>query len=329
MTLDRIQGLFAGLFLGDALGAPHEFKVNINVKYTGILCHRGFMLTRFQGKKELEVGQVTDDSEMSLALLRQLIQDHGKYVCNHVIISYLEWANSKGWMMGINTRTLLRGIKTIKGYEKRIEKIIEKGNVSQSNGCMMRCSPLALLSDDNCIIQDVNITNPNKVSIDCNTVYINALRLALKGMSRFEMYEKIKSLVKTKQVKEVFDQVDKVKDDQFCRNTHINKGWCLHALWYTLVVLLHFDNYSDAMEWVITHQPGSDTDTNACISGALLGALLGFSKMKKEENVSKNLEILLNADINSGPTPRPEKYGPFDFYELTEKAHNIYAKNHT
>lgn len=117
ITLDKVQGMLMGAFLGDALGAPHEFKCNKNTLYTGILEHQGFRISRFQGRNDLMVGQVTDDSEMTLALLRTLIKD-GEYVKNNVILSYLAWANSGGWMMGINTRALLRGVKTIKEYEK-------------------------------------------------------------------------------------------------------------------------------------------------------------------------------------------------------------------
>lgn len=122
--LDKIKGMFISAFLGDALGAPHEFYCNRKVKYTGKLEHVPFRTSRFQGKQMLSIGQVTDDSEMTLTLLQQILD--GKYDKQKVVLSYLEWANSGLWAMGRNTRELFKGIKTFKGYTKRYEKILIK-----------------------------------------------------------------------------------------------------------------------------------------------------------------------------------------------------------
>lgn len=320
ISLDKVRGMFIGAFLGDALGVPHEFKCNAKTPYTGVLEHKGFMVSQFQGRRELNVAQVSDDSEMSLALLRTVIRDKG-YNRDHVIIAYLEWANSGGWMIGKNTRALLRGVKTIKGYQGRIQKTLDQPipERSQSNGAMMRCSALALIYDNNPVIEDVKITNPNPVCIDCELIYVSALRLALQGVDGLTIFNTIKNLAQTNEVREVLLQVENRQH----RNISENKGWCLHALWCAMMAVTSFRNYSEAMHWLITSQPGSDTDTNACIAGALLGAMLGFDKIREEPSTAENIVLLLNADINSGPTPRPDIYIPHDFFTLTEAAHAL------
>ena len=320
ISLDKVRGMFMGAFLGDALGAPHEFRVNAKVPYTGILEHQPFMLTQFQGRKELAVGQCTDDTEMTLALLRTLIRDRG-FNKDNVTMSYLNWANSGGWMIGINTRKLLRGVTTLNGYKKRMDKILAlpMSERSQSNGPLMRCSPLALIYDNTPVVEDVKITNPNFVSIDCNLVYVSALRLALQGYDGQSIFNTVKNIAQTNEVRHVLDQVDRRE----LRNIIENKGWCLHALWCAMVTITSFNNYSEAMRWVITSQKGSDTDTNACISGALLGAMLGFDKLQQEPDTNVNIQILLSVDTSSGPTPRPPEYTPGDFYSLTEAAHSL------
>ena len=319
ISLDKVRGMFMGAFLGDALGAPHEFRCCAKIPYTGILEHKAFHTSKFQGKQELTIGQITDDSEMTLSLLRTLIKD-GKYIKDNVILSYLQWANSGGWMMGKNTRNLLKGVKTLRGYQGRMKKIFELpiNERSQSNGALMRCSPLALIYDNNPVIEDVHITNPNPVCTDCELIYINALRLALQGFDRQTIFNTIKPLAQTEEVRTVLDQVERREP----RNIAENKGWVLHGLWCAMIVMLSFNNYNDAMRWIITIK-GSDTDTNACISGALLGAILGFEKLQQESDTNQNINILLNVDTTTGNTPRPLEYSPCDFYSLTEAAHAL------
>lgn len=323
MDLSKIGGMLAGCFLGDALGAPHEFLVNKDIPYTGKLEHSAFLISRFHGKKELSIGQVTDDSEMTLALLRQMIVDNG-YIKNNVILAYLKWANSGGWMIGNNTRSLLRGVKTIKGYEKRIAKInqLPIGEISQSNGFMMRASPLALLSDDQwerVVQDDVNITNPHPVCIDCNLIYVGLLRMALGNHDRQSMFQLSYKNIRTPEVKYVFDQVIR----QEHRDITDKKGWCLHALWCTLVCLRYFDNYQDGINWVIRQK--GDTDTNACIAGGLLGALCGYNKMIENPLTNYNISVLLSfkSDDTNNPTKRPKEYSPHDLYDLTMKAYTL------
>jgi ADP-ribosyl-[dinitrogen reductase] hydrolase len=317
-TINAIRGMLAGAFLGDALGAPHEFYCNRGLLYTGKLQYRPFMISQFQGRKELEIGQITDDSEMTLALLRTVLKDRG-FNLNNIILSYLRWANSGGWMMGKNTRALLKGVTTVKGYNDRMKTIygLPQEQRSQSNGAMMRCSPLALLWDNNCVMADVNITNPNSVCLDCNLVYVSALRLALLGKTGSEIFNTVKTLAQTTAVKDVMLQVEKREH----RNIAENKGWCLHALWCAMMTITTFTDYKLAMNWIIASQPGSDTDTNACISGALLGAVIGYSEIEQSER--DNLAILFGVDTSKGPTPRPLEYGITDFVFLSNSAYEL------
>lgn len=318
--MDKIAGMFMGCFLGDSLGAPHEFKCCKDNIYTGKMEHSTFYISRFQGRRDLSVGQVTDDSEMTLALLRTLITD-GKYIRNNVISSYLNWANSGGWMIGTNTRKLLRGVKTIKGYENRIAKIkaLPLEEISQSNGFMMRASPLALLKDNESVIEDICITNPHPVCIDCGLIYVNILRMSLAGINRQTIFSDSHQLARTQEVKNVFEQIMRNEP----RNIEEKKGWCLHALWCSLVCLLYFNNFQEGINWVI--KQGGDTDTNGCIAGAVLGSTYGFDQMLNNDltkyNIAKVLEF--KSEDVTNPTPRPKEYSPRDFFQFIPKAYNL------
>lgn len=313
ISLDKIRGMFMGVFLGDSLGCSREF--NNSCPYTGRLDHQTIVNTRFQGRKELLPGQVTDDSELTLALLRQIIIDKG-YNRDNVIMAYLKWANSGLWMMGHNTKSLFKGVTTIRGYKERMNNKINKGEISKSNGSLMRCSPLALIANNDILIQDINITNPNNVNRDCGLCYITALRLAFLNYNPEDIYNYIKSVAQTNEVKEVFYQID----NQLYRNLSINKGYVCHGF-YCAMKCMKMD-FNDAMRWIIT-QPSTDTDTNACIAGALLGAIYGFDKLKSDPDTEYNINKVINCDSSIGPTPRPKEYSPHDFYQLTETLYQL------
>lgn len=314
ITLDRVQGMFMGVFLGDALGFPTEFRCNTNTPYTGKLEFKPFHTSRWQGKTEYPVASVSDDSEMTMSLLRSMLKNK-KYVKDQVIMEYMTWAGSTS-CIGKNTRALLKGIKTLRGYNNRIEKInaLPESEVSQSNGSLMRCSPLALLNNDEDIITDVNITNPNDINRDCSLVYIKSLRLALQGYDIKYIFENAKKIAQTKEV------LKEVEEKKF-RNLTINKGWILYGIFACFYSCLYFEKLTDAAAWII-NQRGCDSDTLAAISLCLFAAIAGLEKIKLEDQTKENIEILLNASTISD---RPILYKIDDFEEFTTQAYQIFV----
>ena len=51
-----------------------------------------------------------------------------------------------------------------------------------------------------------------------------------------------------------------------------------------------------------------DTDTNAAIAGALLGAFYGLGEIRSDPVINTNVEILLECDSRKGDIVRPKKY---------------------
>lgn len=123
---DRVKGMFVAVLLGDALGAPHELKSNINNVYTGKLEVRSRRYNRYEpdpSKRETfgPVGAITDDSEivsaiadtsalarMTLTLLSSIVRNNG-FNRGDVLNSYLTWAASGCKCLGKNTRAILGG----------------------------------------------------------------------------------------------------------------------------------------------------------------------------------------------------------------------------
>jgi len=326
---DRIAGCLIGLIVGDALGVPHEFssqRVNI---YTGLL----YIKPKFSFRSGIRIdviAQWSDDSELTLCILRSLVKNNGKYVKDDVIKSYLNWAKSSK-AMGRNTRALFKGITTVKGYQKRWDGIFKDTpdtDWTKSNGSLMRCSMLAFINDD-AIVEDCCLTNPHKVNIDCNLIYCLLIKFSVTELTdpatnKEKQIDIINTILESQDIHpDVISTIrDALSDIIPTRNLMFtngvkSKGYCLHGLYCSVQTFVHCDNYQDAIDTII--RLGGDTDTNAAIAGALLGAKFGYNKLNSEDRTSKNIALVRNANFNEGQNPRPDECCIKDFDELIDK----------
>merc|ERR1711879_1140470 len=81
--------------------------------------------------------------------------------------------------IGKNTKSIFQGYKNPEFYEKRILQVFdtdEKKEAAQSNGCLMRAAPLALVDDPRIPEIDCSITNPSTVAVQCVKIYWECLR---------------------------------------------------------------------------------------------------------------------------------------------------------
>lgn len=329
---DKIKGLFAGLMLGDALGAPYEFRYNRKFKYTGKLDTETRVISRFKGTYYRPAGIYTDDSEMTLALVDALLKsiDIGginildeKYE-DIAIINYIEWANSGTTFMGRNTRDLFVGIKakninrqlaTFNGrWDKKFSTTDDQFN-AQSNGSLMRAAPMGILPLDNHIyVFDCRISNPSTINIIANEIYTTIVHHLIFNIN-FDVHKFIQQFRNIGSDFENFDilinELESAKSSEIASLrdvTATGKGWVLHALYCGLYYIFHQDEFitfDKLMEFIINLS--GDTDTNAAIAGALYGAHNGFQKIMETQNMNDNWEILLKVN-NSANKNHKYKY---------------------
>jgi ADP-ribosylglycohydrolase len=329
MYEDRVKGMFAGFIHGDMIAAPFEFyRWNRDRIYTDKIELEPYRKTMYGIEKRSPLGSVTDDSNMTIALLKSILDNDGHYDREHAIISYGKWVHAKPNDIGTNTKFVFAN-KTVKGYESRIKKRDEEiangtRRISLANGSLMRASSLALLAEDEWLSaakEDVMLSNPYRETIEVNVIYLSVLRMLLKGkelnsVKRFIFRQKPKS-------KAVIKVIDDLKNDVVRDISGKDKGLAVHALWVSLKGLLMDESYSKTIRWVIT-QGGDkglgDTDTNSAIGGALLGAKYGFKKIMKSKTTRYNWDILINAAKNvTGPI---KYYVPHDFDDLMDRIFN-------
>ncbi len=303
--LDRAQGCFLGQIAGDSLGSLVEFKTPSKILE---LYPKGVKELHNGGTFNTLAGQPTDDSEMALMLARTLIKEK-RY--QHVIMfnKYREWYDSEPFDCGFTISGALLGQKN---YE------------SQANGALMRISPLGIFGVNYSLqevsqwaVSDCNLTHPNVICQQINSLFTKAITVAIRdNYSPKDLYKQIKEWAVESsvryQVMDVIELAAKENISDFMQNM----GWVLIAFQNALYQLLHAETLE--MGVIDTVMKGGDTDTNAAITGALLGAVYGRSAVPAQWEKSV-LACKPQQGNSSVHQPRPEIFWPTDILELSEQ----------
>ncbi len=303
--LSRAQGCLLGQLAGDALGSLVEFQTpeQIRQEYPN-----GVRELVNGGTWNTIAGQPTDDSEMALMLARMLVTK-GKYDKEEVRKAYISWLDSNPFDYGMTVASGLRGTPNPD---------------SQANGAMMRISPLGIFGANHDLNQvaewareDASLTHPHPVCQQANALFAMAISHAIRtGAEANDLYQEIVLWADEMKVDGPLMEAITVAAKAPPRNYIHHQGWVLIAFRNALWQLLHARSLEEAV--VDTVMRGGDTDTNAAICGALLGAVYGKGAIPAQWT-----ECLLNCRPEAGQPhvrhPRPECFWPVDAFELSEQ----------
>lgn len=326
---ERARGMLLGVMLGDAIGAPFEFANN-PATCDGTITKIHKRTNRHAWTVKHELGQVTDDTEMACALMHVLVD---RYTVESALVAYHKFANSGTYCIGKNTRALLKDYKSnvLAKYKYNAEQQFpddEARHSAQSNGHLMRSAPIALIDDApvrrSVAMADTMLTNPSPVCVQIVLIYTDLLAALIRTTSDSNIDECIRNTISnvgTPLDPVVKEAIEDAKNPIFARNvrsnsTVKNSGWSAHSFSVSLWALAFANSFEDGMVRII--RLGGDTDTNAAIGGALLGARFGEVRMRAEELTSNNISIVLGCDPktttgkvgNMKTTPRPPEYHP-------------------
>ena len=307
-ALSRAQGCLLGQLAGDALGSLVEFCTpdEIRRKYPN-----GVRELADGGAWNTIAGQPTDDSEMAL-LLARLLANQRKYDPEEAKKAYIFWLNSRPFDCGATIASGLRG---------------RPNPDSQANGALMRISPLGIFGANYDLElvaewarQDAAITHSHPVCQQTNALFAMAIAYAIRqGCGAKNLYRQIVAWAEEmdvdKSLLEAVQGAAEAPPADYIRH----QGWVLIAFQNALWQLLHAPNLEEAV--VDTVMRGGDTDTNAAICGALLGAVYGRSAVP-----DRWVQTLLKCRPAAGQPnvhhPRPECFWPVDALELAEQLLN-------
>ncbi|MEI8186830.1 MAG: ADP-ribosylglycohydrolase family protein [Chlorobiaceae bacterium] len=302
---DRAEGCLLGQLAGDALGSLVEFQHPDEIKsqYPDGVRHMAD-----GGTWNTIAGQPTDDSEMALLLARSLA-DHGSYDAEVMRNEYRWWVESNPFDIGNTIYLAYLG---------------NPSTTSQANGAMMRISPLGIYGAKHNLqqvgqwaIEDAKLTHPHPVCTQANALYAMAIAHAIRtGPKPKDIYALVVSrlndmLIEPELKVAVYGAIDGPPED------YLNlQGWVLIAFQNALFQLLHAPNPEEGI--VNTIMQGGDTDTNAAICGALLGAVYGRKAIPERWTTT-----LQNCRPKAGKPnvmhTRPECLWPIDAIDLVNR----------
>lgn len=255
----RAEAAYLGLAIGDALGATVEFMTPREIAH-----HYGVHKEMIGGGwLNLKAGQVTDDTTMSLALGKAIIQS-GIEDAVAMAKAFDDWMRGKPVDIG---NTVRRGLLHFRQSGNPVSPLNEH---DAGNGACMRTLPVALATVGQgeeavwrALRAQAHVTHNNPVSDAGTFCVVSMVQGALQGATLIDLLNgPVKRLI------------DAYPDFAFRRKRNDNpSGYIVHTLRVVFEALFDTDNLEDCL--VHTVNQGGDADTTGAIAGMIAGALYG------------------------------------------------------
>lgn len=315
--LERAQGCLLGQLAGDSLGSRVAGRTPAEI---GDLFPQGVRQLADGGRWDIMAGQPTNTSELALALARSLVEV-GDFDAESVATAYGAWYASHPFDLGATTRIALAPAS--RAARARAEVASSKADRhSQSNGSLMRVSPIGIWADSveqaaACAMADSDLTHPHPVCAIACGAYAGAIAAGIGGADPAGMLRAAQGIAEDGAGQDdgvVMRALEAAAAGQKPGDYVRRMGWVVVALQNAFFHLLHTAGLADALAATISE--GGDTDTNAAVTGALLGACLGRSAIPPQWS-----RAILSCRPDPGlgaKKPRPAIYWPDDALDLAE-----------
>ena len=278
MLTDSIAGCLCGVAVGDAIALPFEGMGRSRV-------------AAFLGENSLEHrlifgrGLFSDDTEHSLMIARSLLRAEGDAECfeKHFL------RELRRWMLqlpaGVGMATARACLKLIMGFPAS-----RSGVNSAGNGPAMRSGVLGLMAHSaeqlkqwNRVQTQLTHTHP-MAELASYSIALATRFSALGKQAEMPLFlDELKAWgAEQDQTAPLFESIQNAvhsveqgqSTEQFCQTVGLGKqvgGYVLHGLPVVIQCWLsHPEDYETAMETIV--RCGGDTDTNAAMLGAIVGA---------------------------------------------------------
>jgi ADP-ribosyl-[dinitrogen reductase] hydrolase len=255
---ERALGAYLGFAVGDALGATVEFMMPAEIQHAYGM-HRDMV---GGGWLKLKPGQITDDTQMSLALGQSIIDSTG-WNATAAADGFVAWLKTRPVDVG---NTCRRGIRR---YMADGTLAGEPNEGDAGNGACMRNLPLALatLHDDDLFaratVEQCHLTHNHPLS-DAATLALGRMTHTLIRGGGMKACRAIANRLVAECPAFRFDPYPKRAS-----------GYIVE----TVQTVLHYFFLTDSYESCVTEvvNRGEDADTNGALAGMLAGAAYGVA----------------------------------------------------
>lgn len=295
--LARAQGCLLGQVIGDSLGARVEFS---DARAIARAYPQGVRELADGGTWDTLAGQPTDDSELALALARSILRT-GRYEAQVALAAYRDWLGSGPFDVGGTTRIGLAGAPDAR---------------SEANGSLMRVSPIGVWAAGDparaaaAAREDSRLTHPHPVCVEACAGFAAAISAGVASGEREAMLAA--GLAHSSGAAHA--AIERGARGEAPADFITRQGWVLIALQNAFYRLLHAPGLEQGI--IATVAQGGDSDTNAAIAGALLGAAWGRSAVPPRWLLA--VLACRPCEESGARRPRPMAYWPDDVLEVAE-----------
>ncbi|GLI68067.1 hypothetical protein VaNZ11_012395 [Volvox africanus] len=282
---DAAFGAMLGAFVGDATGAVLEF----NEKHICPETVEWALTMPGGGVWGVGPGQITDDSELAVALAAGLSQHDPSagFPAEEVARKYGAWLESHPFDIGNTCRTAFSAVSHHTDAAGPLAQVMRSqaqfSRDSKSNGSLMRITPLAVwgcrLSDKllaEAAMEDAKLSHPNVVTLHANAIYCIAIKhLITRPADADAAIQAACAWAQDHACDEVRGWLKEALGDGPGPAANRMIGFVRYGFFYAFRHLKLRTPYQQAIREVLLLK--GDTDTNAAIVGGVLGALHGAS----------------------------------------------------
>lgn len=260
--LDHVAGCLLGGALGDAMGAPYEGQARVD-------------------QVVFQTGTVSDDTQLTLATCEGIIAGKGSVRPELIAGRFAAWFRA-GRVTGVGATTLRSLHALSEGTHWAIAG--RSGEFAAGAGAAMRIAPLAFVIDPfdqkaRVQIRDVvRITHNNDEAYAAALAVVLAVRISLEGHSGHEGLERIAHAMPDSRT---LDALLDIANDQLTPNDAARKlgtsGFAPEVVPVALCAAFTGGDILDTLKSVVGF--GGDADTLASITGQVMGARIGASRL--------------------------------------------------
>ena len=261
--LDRIKGGLFGVAVGDALGATTEFMSaeEVRERYEKVTDIMG------GGYFDLLPGEVTDDTAMTIAVAKGIIQSPDNPI-PVIGEEFLRWYDTKPKDVGTIIRTVF-SIYNGDWFDTAIKACEKLNGRCAGNGSLMRCLPIALAYADKEKMEEITalhsrMTHADERATEACLIYNRVAFRVLQGEPLAKAIRK---------------EVEHTRYEPLLMVTPVYPpdGYVVHTMGWVLHWLLRCESFEDVV--ISAVNMGGDSDTIAAIAGGLKGLEVGYHQL--------------------------------------------------